>query len=177
MRRFTLGFLATLLLLSASASAGSRQFEPSAVAGAVCTFGPYHYGAIGLVLDGAPDRPGIHGNEIKQVYRVFYRSERRGRVEIGFAGWLAATFDGYFWFTPSPPIVGIASTWNSGLAYDAISVVIVHPNRLPLVAWVSELRKHAGVTPRASMLDIIHAHHVVTALSPCFAHDWNGRPT
>ncbi len=174
MRRFTLGLLATLLLQPASASAGSRLLEPSAVAGAVCTFGPYHYGAIGSVLDGAPDRPGIHGNEVQQIYRVFFRSKRRGRATIGFAGWLASTFDGHFWFTPSPTIVGNAASRASSLANDAISVVVVHAHRLPLGAWISELREHAGVPPTVSMLDVLRSHQVATALSPCFAHNWNG---
>ena len=150
-----------------------RLSPPIARAGSSCTFGPYRFSAIGVVLPyriGEADIPGPHGNEVKQIYRVFV-SYRAGNVlHTDFAGWLTVSFRNRYTFTPS----GLVTSFKS-LALVTLTVNPGDPERLPVGQWISRIVYIAHVVPDARMRGIEYGTESTTALSPCFAHDWDGR--
>ena len=172
-----LGFAASALLMSACASA--KQIHPMYLpiprAGLSCTFGPYRFGAIGLVVDGERDRPGPHGNEVKQIYRVFFVSGRRSTETVGFAGWLASTFDNKFWFASSPSMVRNRSAQAQLLLNTMLLVRPGDQGSLPLAIWFRSLVAKTHYSPTTRMQRIIDGRHISTAISACFSRNWNGK--
>ncbi len=82
---FGLAFIACITVLSSRAKASEAFVLPAPYAGAVCTFGLEKYGAIGLSLPGV-DIPGLNGTEVKQIYRVFYKTELNGKDRVPGSG-------------------------------------------------------------------------------------------
>jgi len=168
MRRLFLrhALCATILVLVAAVGAvASPLTEPPATQGATCSFGPYHFGAIGNVLPSVAesDRRGPRGNEVNAISRVFY-ALRNGHQPpaVGFAGWLTSSFDGRYAFTP----IG-----------SAVSVAVVAPSsldRLPLPTLLKPIARAGGIDSSIRPLVSAKSSAVSTAVAPCFATQWDG---
>lgn len=172
MRRVCIYFAAIVVLGSVHAAAASAKAAPLAPlvtavakAGSVCTFGSDKYGAIGLPIAGGPDRPGVSGNEVRDIYRVFYTSWTPSGPVTGFAGWLKQSFDGRTAFAPA---VSLAPR----LANFSVIVSVSDANKLPLAQWVTTLARTLKVGVDVANL---HLGDAATAVSPCFAHPWDGK--
>jgi hypothetical protein len=144
------------------------SWAPRATAGAVCRFASYHFGAIGLALPTAAgaegDRPGAHGNEVKQIYRVLYRPDS-GPPQL--AGWILQSFDDRYDFSAAELDV-------TGENVGAYFLPIGTPHdsaRLPLNRWVTQLEQRSGKRWSAT----VPAADVPTIVQPCFSSLWNGR--
>ncbi len=119
---------------------------------------------------GEADIPGSHGNEVKQIYRVFV-SYRAGNVlHTDFAGWLTVSFRNRDTFTPS----GLA-TPTYQLPLFTLTVNAGDPERLPVGKWIRRVADEEHVVPDTRMQGIEYGTESTTALSPCFAHDWDGK--
>ncbi len=164
---------ATLVSVPLRSSAGIMSL-PAPRAGSICTFGPYHYGAIGNVSPGAhlPDRPGPHGNEIRQIYRVFISYRLGTAYFTGLAGFITKSFQGKYAFSPAgrPTVTFDLALW---------SVVISPPKdpaHLPIARWMHRIVSNTTFHPKPDQrqLDIMRGTELETAVSPCFSHDWDG---
>jgi hypothetical protein len=132
-------------------------------AGSVCTFGSNRDGAIGLPIGGGPDRPGVTGNEIRNIYRVFYTSSTANGSVTGLAGWLAQSFDGQTSFRPADSL---------SIGNYSILVSVFDVNRLPLKTWVTRMVNQLKLPVD---VDSLHLENAATAISPCFAQPWDGK--
>lgn len=145
--RFESGVILFLGLPVATLSFGiiSAVGAPALRAGLTCQFAGARSAPIGFPM-GPIDQSGAHGNEVKQVYRVFLGSAQgAGRIDTMFGGWVLSSLDGRFFYVP----------YKTGRTDSAgsrpIAVKIADPEHLPIAKATS------------------------TAFSPCFQKDWNGR--
>jgi hypothetical protein len=138
-------------------------------AGSTCSFGLYQFGAIGNPILAGPDVQGPNGNEINGVQRVFFIVPG---VRVGFAGWVAHSFDGRYAYSPA---VSPLETTNTLIGGARIRVELDHPDRLPLAGWITQLADYAKDPLTDNLRAVVAAQTVATALSPCFAAPWDGK--
>jgi len=161
-------FCAAAIVLGGAASSAPLG---KALGGLPCQFGPYEYWALGNPLMG-PDKPGKTGNEIKQIYRVFYsRSPDSPAVRRSFGGWLLATFDKRFAY--APPALP-----RQRDQFHLASVEVPPPNdprHLPLTKWVRQVAAFTKteILPQ-ELAGLEGSPQTSTALSQCFSSDWDG---
>ena len=154
------------LLLAALATVPAVPAQ-TAHAGSTCSFGDARSGAIGMP-NGATDIPGINGNEVNQIYRIFYVGRRGSREETGFAGWLYASFDGKLRFALAGP-----ATYADASPLRSLSVHIANWNKMPLGDWAKGI---SGAGKRSRLVDDLIATDMVQRVaSPCFAQTWDGK--
>lgn len=162
-------FMAMFFGLSQCSIAASI-LEPAATQGATCAFGPYRSGAIGSPLGVVTDVSGANGNEVNAIYRVFYViTDGKSPASSGFAGWLDASFDGRFGFTPA-----LIPGSNGGAHTLIISETQVSENRLPLLDWLHRLQRRYPGSFDSSLLLVLKSKSLMTAVSPCFSNNWDG---
>lgn len=167
--RFIVAYIALAWCL-VPGGASAQITLPTARAGSACSFGSLQFGAIGMPNIAATDIPGPQGNEIRQVYRVFYVAEDRGNRSVGFAGWLASSFDGRYGFaTPGTP------SSQDSLHLFILQVEPTNPELLPLASWVRALVAKTRQSPSPTTDALLRARIVGTALSPCFDKPWDGK--
>jgi hypothetical protein len=166
LRRYALALLAPLLTAAQSGAA----VLPAPHAGATCTVGPYRLGAIGMPLPTAGgregDRPGAHGNEIAQIFGIFYYETPRNPLTLRFGGWLVQSFDGRYNYAPAE------RNESSTAAGHALSVAPpTAPTSLPLHNWIMQLeaRGSGAVTPANP------SANASTVVAPCFSKAWDGK--
>jgi hypothetical protein len=148
------------------ATVGASPITPPPVhQGSQCFFGPFRSATIGAVQSGAPDTPGPRGNEVYDVYRVFFVTVERANPVSGFAGFLTMSFDGRTSFMPAslPTAEGVQS-W--------VFEDVVDPAHLPLGSWLRIVADHWG--RHDPSLDVLFTEPVATAVTPCFAGPWDG---
>jgi len=164
--------VAFLLTMLSQNAYSAELYGPAARAGSSCTFGPYRFGAVGSVLPALnePDKTGNGGNEVNQIYRIFFVTTSNTGMHYGFAGWITQSFDARYAFTPASLV---SKSANLGLLSLRIPKP-EDPTALPLRTWIERLEKlsHRGQTPEVAPL--LSANQTWTAISPCFARPWNG---
>jgi hypothetical protein len=138
-------------------------------AGSTCSFGPYQFGAIGNPILAGPDVQGPNGNEVNDVERVFFIVPG---VRVGFAGWVAHSFDGRYAYSPA---VSPLETPNTLIGGARIRVELDHPDRLPLASWLTQLVDYSKDPLTDNLQAVVAGQTVATALSPCFAAPWDGK--
>ncbi|MBV8726731.1 MAG: hypothetical protein JO233_03015, partial [Candidatus Eremiobacteraeota bacterium] len=132
---------------------------PAAHPGSTCTFGEYRFGAVGNPIMAGPDIAGPRGNEVNDVQRVFYIA---GGVRVGFAGWLAHSFDGRFAYTPAASSLEASNTL---IGTNSIAVSVDRPDRLPLASWIKQLEAYSKYPLTDNLRAIVSAKTVNTALA------------
>lgn len=168
MRSSLAGVLASIIALSNATAQAETVHQPSPHAGNSCTFGTLRSGAIGMP-NGATDVPGPTGNEVNQIYRVFYSSVDSAGIETsGFAGWLYASFDGKLRFS-----LGALPTPAASYPLESLAVQVGNPNDLPLKAWTTRIVGNRHLNSLARKL--LGSRITSTALAPCFAEAWDGK--
>lgn len=168
-----IAILFALIDIALLAPQADAQQLPTAHAGSYCSFGPYKMGAVGNVLPSlseADKGSGPKSNEVNQIYRTFYAYQTASGTETGFAGWLTASFDGRFAFTPA----GIP-TAEKQLALWSLTVPNEASSTLPVDVWVQRLGKMSGAKADPAVSALLRPGRVLqTLLVPCFAHAWSG---
>lgn len=166
------------LVFASPAHAASTTLNEKLVpakAGSSCSFGLYHSGAVGLVILSGPDVPGAAGNEVNNVYRVFYGlpGTETSPPRVGLAGWLMSSFDGRYAFAPA---VLQNETPQTLIGNFRLDVDVIRPDQLPLASWLTTLAEISKSPLTAELRAITNAKSVATAVSPCFSEPWDGKP-
>lgn len=170
-----LGAAGRLTLMSATilvSTLGALPIVPPAIhQGASCVLGPYRSVQIGAVLPSTaePDRAGPSGNEVNNVYRVFFITTNRPQPVSGFAGWLSTSFDRRLAFTPA----GLVTPTGVPMSVTARAD---DPTHLELNSWMRVLASHHSVFDQSLQI-LLADENVQTVVSPCFASPWQGEPT
>ncbi|GAC1393472.1 MAG: hypothetical protein NVSMB31_12910 [Vulcanimicrobiaceae bacterium] len=169
MKNFTVRLLvATLCVVGTTSVVRAKVPDMSTPhAGAACKFGDMQSAPIGFPM-GAADSPGIHGNEVKQVYRIFYAYKSVGGG-VAFAGWLLASFDGRYFYNPT------ASSKTHAIGIRSVAVVPKQAENLPLSEWAKTLLSKSNGAEADEVRAIASATIVSTALSPCFGSEWSSK--
>lgn len=162
-------------MLTAGANMQSTLTLPAPHPGTACHFGSYLSAPIGFPISvkSGTDIPGPHGNEVKQIYRIFYARESKGKTSANFAGWLYATLDGKYAFA----IGGLATTERTAPLWlvEVTPSQVSSADHLPLSTWVRTLLAETHVVPDATMQDIMSTTSTSTAAARCFSYSWSGK--
>jgi hypothetical protein len=108
------------------------------------------------------------------VYRIFYIVPESPTAvpTVGFAGWLASSFDGHFAYTP-PTLQNDAQ--QTAIGSSMLFVTPDRMDRLPVGSWLSQITQHLHVEPPAQLSPILTAKSVETTVSSCFSGPWDGQ--
>jgi hypothetical protein len=141
--------------------------------GAECRQAIYRSLPLGSVVSGDPEITGPHGNDVAQIYRLWYSVTDGPQHE--FAGWFYQTFDGKYYFQPVSPAVAKGAVLGE-------SMRDISPSHIPLGTWMrngTELAHRTGSTmakllAKNNLLLRSADRQITTELDPCYSHAWDG---